>query len=67
MDHSAITRQVAVGRLHCVYRGVYAVGPRGLSREGRWTAAVLAAGEGAALSHLCAAALSELRTFGRTS
>jgi uncharacterized protein DUF559 len=34
-------------------------GTRGLSREGRWMAAVLAAGEGAALSHLCAAALWE--------
>lgn len=60
-DGRAITRGVVAGRLHRVYRGVYAVGHRGLAREGKWMAAVLAAGEGAALSHLCAAALWELR------
>lgn len=61
LDESAVARRVAAGRLHRVYRGVYAVGHRGLSREGRWMAAVLAAGEGAALSHLCAACLWELK------
>jgi predicted transcriptional regulator of viral defense system len=45
------------GRLHRVHRGVYAVGHPGLSREGRWMAAVLACGEGAVLSHRSAAAL----------
>ena len=34
---------------------------RGLSREGRWLAGVFAAGEGAALCRLCAAAHWELR------
>jgi hypothetical protein len=63
LGRSAITRAAASGRLHRLYRGVYAVGHRGLSREGRWMAAVLAAGEGAALSHLCAAALWELRVL----
>ena len=33
-------------------RGVYAVGHRAPSRHGRWMAAVLACGQGAALSHL---------------
>ena len=43
-------------RLHRVHRGVYAVGHTGLSIEGRWMAAVLAAGRGAVLSHGSAAA-----------
>jgi very-short-patch-repair endonuclease len=60
-DNARIARAVAAGRLHRVYRGVYAVGHRGLSREGRWMAGVLAAGERAALSHLCAAALRAIR------
>jgi very-short-patch-repair endonuclease len=36
---------------------VYALGHDALSQEGRWLAAVLAAGEGSALSHLAAATL----------
>jgi very-short-patch-repair endonuclease len=44
-------------RLHLIHRGVYAVGHRALSDEGRWMAAVLACGDGAVLSHLSAAAL----------
>jgi hypothetical protein len=54
---NAISRRVAAGRLHRVYRGVYAVGHAGLSNEGRWFAAVAAFGEGAALSHRSAAEL----------
>jgi Protein of unknown function (DUF559) len=46
--------------LHRVGRGVYAVGHASLSREARWMAAVLEAGEGAALSHLAAAKLWEI-------
>jgi hypothetical protein len=42
---------------HAVHRGVYAVGHCVLSPEGRWMAAVLAGGSGAALSHRSAAAL----------
>jgi len=53
----AIEHRVAIGRLHLVARGVYAVGRRELTREGRWMVAVLACGEGAALSHGSAAAL----------
>jgi hypothetical protein len=43
--------------LHRVHRGVYAVGHLALSRYGRFMAAVLACGEGAALSHFSAAVL----------
>jgi very-short-patch-repair endonuclease len=53
----AIKHRVRSGRLHPVARGVYAVGRPDLSREGRWMAAVLACGAGAALSHRSAAAL----------
>jgi len=44
-----------------LHRGVYAVGHRRLRQEGRWLAAVLAAGPGAALSHRDAAALHRIR------
>lgn len=54
---SAVARRVRAGRLHRIHRGVYAVGHRGISREGRWMAAVLACGEGAVLSHRSAAVL----------
>jgi len=56
-SRKAIEHRVRNGRLHLAMRGVYAVGWPELSREGRWMAAVLAAGEGAALSHSSAAAL----------
>ncbi len=44
-------------RLHRIHRGVYAIGRPGVSREGRWMAAVLACGDGALLSHRSAGAL----------
>jgi len=53
----AIEHRTRTGRLHPIARGVYSVGRRHLSREGRWMAAVLACGPGAALSHRSAAAL----------
>jgi predicted transcriptional regulator of viral defense system len=56
----AVTRRVQAGRLHRVGRAVYAVGHASLSQEARWMAAVLEAGEGAALSHLAAAKLWEI-------
>lgn len=57
-----IERRIASGRLHPAWRGVYAVGRPLLDRRGRWMAAVLASGPGAALSHGSAA---ELWGFGR--
>jgi hypothetical protein len=53
----AIRHRVRSKRLHPVFRGVYVVGRPGVSREGRWMAAVLACGRGAVLSHSSAAAL----------
>jgi Protein of unknown function (DUF559) len=62
---TAIQRGVAAGRLHRLHLGVYAVGHRHLSREGRWMAAVLACGPRALLSHQDAATLlGLLRTSG---
>jgi very-short-patch-repair endonuclease len=59
-----IEHRVATGRLHPVGRGVYAVGHRVLSVEGRWRAAALSSGSGAVLSHSTAAAVWELRPAG---
>jgi hypothetical protein len=64
-DARAIEHRVARGRLHLVMRGVYAVGWPGLTREGRWMAAVLACGDGAMLSHRSAAALWGIGTERR--
>jgi hypothetical protein len=55
-----IQYRLAIGRLHRRHKGVYSVGHRLLSREGRWRAAVLASGSGAVLSHFDAAALWDL-------
>ena len=44
-------------QLHEVFRGVFVLGTRRISRRGRWMAAVLAGGEGALLSHRSAARL----------
>jgi very-short-patch-repair endonuclease len=66
-SRDAIAHRIAEGRLHPVFRGVYAVGRPELSLFGRWMAAVLACGEGAVLSHACAAALWQIRSDpGRT-
>jgi hypothetical protein len=48
---AAIRHRIETGRLHEIHRGVYAVGRRQLSQDGKWMAAVLAAGGGALLSH----------------
>jgi very-short-patch-repair endonuclease len=60
IDADGTLYRVRIGRLFRVHRGVYAVGHPGLSREGRWMAAVLACGPDAALSHWSAAALWEM-------
>jgi hypothetical protein len=57
LTRAGIAHRVRAGRLHRVRRGVYAVGHARLSQRGVWMAAVLAVGEGAVLSHLCAAVL----------
>jgi very-short-patch-repair endonuclease len=57
MSRSGIARQVKAGRLHRIHRGVYAVGHKRLTFEGRCMAAVLACGEGAVASHRAAGAL----------
>jgi very-short-patch-repair endonuclease len=60
MGRRAITGRLERGQLHEVFRGVYVVGVRRISRRGRWTAAVLACGEGAVLSHRSAGRLWRL-------
>src|SRR6185503_2332758 len=56
----SIEHRLASGRLHPVWRGVYAVGRPALTRYGRWMAAVLSCGPNAVLSHGSAAALWEI-------
>jgi very-short-patch-repair endonuclease len=53
----AIDWRVGSGRLHPVWRGVYAVGRPDLGQLGYWMAAALACGSSAVLSHGSAAAL----------
>jgi very-short-patch-repair endonuclease len=53
----AVDHRVETGRLHQISRAVYAVGRPELTPHGRWMAAVLACGDGAALSHRSAAQL----------
>lgn len=60
MGPKAIDSRIQRGRLHEYLRGVYVVGARRISRRGRWMAAVLAAGEGALLSHRSAGRLWRL-------
>ena len=50
-----VQRMVARGHLHLLHRGVYAVGHRNVTTEGRFLAAVKACGPEAVLSHYCAA------------
>jgi very-short-patch-repair endonuclease len=57
MTRHAIDHRIAKGRLHPVWRGVYAVGRPQLTQEGRWMAAVLACGRAAALCRRSAGAL----------
>ena len=66
MTDDGVRKRVRSGRLHRIYRGVYALTPGSLvSREGRWMAAVLACGPRAALSHRSAAHLHGLRPTTR--
>jgi very-short-patch-repair endonuclease len=60
LTRGAIDHRILVGRLRPYHRGVYAVGHEAIQLRGRLVAALLAAGPGAALSHLTAAALWKL-------
>jgi predicted transcriptional regulator of viral defense system len=67
LGQRAIQQRASAGRLHRLHRGVYSIVPPALlRREGRWMAAVLAAGSGAVLSHRSAAALHALRPYNGT-
>ena len=57
----AIRHRVDAGRLHPLYRGVYAVGHRVLSQRGHWLAATLAVN--GVLSHRSAGALWRVRPW----
>jgi predicted transcriptional regulator of viral defense system len=61
VGRGAIEKHLSRRSLIPLHRGVYAVGHRQLRIEGRWLAAVLAAGPGGVLSHRDAAALHGMR------
>jgi very-short-patch-repair endonuclease len=61
LSDDQIDHRVTLGRLRRVHRGVYTIGHRLLTQDGRWMAAVLACGPGAVLSHRAAAALWGMR------
>ena len=61
-----IEQRLHNGRLHRISTGVYAVGRRELTQDGRWMAAVLVCGEGAMLSHRSAAELWGIGREGNT-
>src|SRR5690349_10263104 len=63
MHPRAIDRRIEAGRLHVLYRGVYAVGDRALPPLGRLAAAVYATGTGAVASHRSAASLHGIRSY----
>ena len=60
LTEAAIEGRVRRKWLHRVHQGVYAVGYPSLTRYGEFMAAVLACGNGAALSHISAAVLWNL-------
>jgi hypothetical protein len=69
LSASEIAYRVRIGRLHLVFRGVYAVGHRPVAPHARAMAAVLACGSGARLSFRWAGALWDmgLRWEGRST
>jgi hypothetical protein len=61
MSRNELHTRVVAGRLHLLHRRVYGIVGFPLLRiEGQWLAAVLAVGDGAALSHRSAASLWDL-------
>jgi uncharacterized protein DUF559 len=63
LNRSAVAVRVARGNLHPQHRGVYAVGHEARTQTASFTAAVLACGAGAVLSHDAAAAHLGLLTY----
>ena len=63
MSKEEIDWRIRTGRLHPLHAGVYAVGHRLVSRQGRLMAAVLASGSEAVLSHHSAAMVWGLRDY----
>ena len=61
VERTAVKRRIHAGRLHRLYRGVYAVGHRAVSVRGWWMAAVLATN--GVLSHRSAGALWSVRPW----
>lgn len=57
LSPQGIKHRVSKGRLHPLWRGVYAVGRSEVSQHGRWMGAVLCCGQDALLSHRSAGAL----------
>jgi very-short-patch-repair endonuclease len=64
MSESAISHAIAIGKLHRVFRGAYALATPRVSRRGRLSAAVLACGKGSVISHRSAGALLGLLDDG---
>jgi hypothetical protein len=60
MSNRAISRAADEGPLHPIFRGVFAYGNPDIGEKGRFRAATLACGDGAAVSHRSAAALMGL-------
>ncbi len=63
----AIKHRVAKGRLHPIWRGVYAIGRPELTVRGKWMAAVLCCGSESVLSHGTAAVLWGIQPMPRRS
>lgn len=66
LGRDAIRGRISSGRLYRLHRGVYAVGHRLISQQGRRMAAVLAGGTEAVLSHRSAAAHWGVAAFNGT-
>ncbi|MFL5827328.1 MAG: DUF559 domain-containing protein [Thermoleophilaceae bacterium] len=67
LSRNEIDYWVATRRLHCLFRGVYAVGHTSVSPRGRAIAGVLACGPEAVLSHRSAADLWGIRRTARSN